>query len=238
MFRLIPFKSMKELEGCFLTPEDLYSDECSSDNILIQDTNDMKVEKFTPDELISFEENNGIWYQGFSFTESLDNEYGSISFYCESFDIVNEKFLNDSVYLEVGDSEESYAKYFPDFDEDDVYDCYEFTIFYNENEVTVGVVTAEDNKNNYSTLLLVNDKPIYSLNTGLNDSGMVYFDIIQFCKTKVGFDIVLYYDGCYFGISFDDSLKILKFHNLEIYECELLPTDFLKTLAKKRLSGG
>lgn len=255
MFRLVPFRNFNELDyiGNLYS---LYKDRIERGSVLIQDSKDMVVEKFTLEELREIEScNSEVFYQGFSTTE-YRNENELFLIESEYLDIQGEnKFLNDT--LEVicnGDiPPESFWLYdiFNSIsdDEEPYVDVEEILIRSNSSsfKLSLGSYFWESSERSL-VLLCVNNEPLMFLDSDLlisEDYGYdIYFELVQICKTKTGFDLVIYFpvvEG-YFGIRLSKDLKLVEFSNIDVFVDQDLTkrTDwesFKVQLAKGKLTG-
>lgn len=96
-------------------------------------------------------------------------------------------------------------------------------------------------------LLSINNEPVKFLieDVIFNDADCdAYFEVIQICKVKHGFDLVIYFPQLmqYFGISLTNELKLIKFTNLDVFIdsriMNKIDTNDLKSyIAKCKLAG-
>lgn len=219
MFRLIPFTGMRGID-VRSTPKELYMQACTSNNVFIQDTDDMKIEAYSPDELKRFEKTNkNIKYVGFSYIDPMYND--PISFNEMSYDIHKETFLNGGLKIRTASSMNYHEECFLKFSEDDSFSTYYCYLGYRNNSFMLDITRAESDDGSEECILFVNNTPLYHLTKIASED--VYFELIQVCKTKKGFDVVFYFCDRYFGISLDSDLNVLSFHNLEAYNCKRIP---------------
>ena len=97
-------------------------------------------------------------------------------------------------------------------------------------------------------LMSVNEVPVMFLDNSLLSMDVefdAYFELIQVCKTKTGFELVLHFPQVrgYFGIQLSNKLELIKFVNIEAFADSKLnsKTDFKnfnQQLAKWKLLGG
>lgn len=252
MYRLIPFRNFKELNytGSLYS---LYEDCLNSGSVLMQDSKDMVVEKFTLEKLHELEScNSKVFYQGFSTTEycdedelfSIDNEYLDIQ--------GKNKFLNDTleVICDVRvDNSWLYDIFNSISDEEPYVNVQELIIGFGSNSFKLTMssyfwVSSE----NSLVLLSVNDEPLMFLDGDMllseDNNFEIYFELVQICKTKTGFDIVIYFPEVqgYFGIRLSKDLKLVEFSNIDVFTDQDLTkrTDwesFKVQLAKGKLTG-
>lgn len=191
MFRLIPFKSLSNLDYTNCDVHKLYNDCLSKNSVFIQDTDDMVVEKFTLDQLHDFELNDKVSYEGFSIAESYVEPDESLLLQREV------EFLGGDLVVDcyVDDCIESILNI--------KYKGKKFKLVLSENRETKDLV------------LLVNNHPIALLGKGITS----WFSLVQVCKTKSGFDFVLHLSDieCYIGFSLSKDLKLVKFVDLDYY---------------------
>lgn len=234
LFRLIPFKSIDELNTT-LNPCSLYSSVFQNNDLLIQDTTDMKVEKFSQSELVSLNK-LGFDFNGFYF-EADQSEYLRAIFNKDKLGVSDERFLYGAISVKSYSFFNSkYDIYFPEYKENDILEGFGCNLSYVGSSLSIDLVAA-DNGSDSSILMFVNGKPLYRLNSGVvgYDEEDV-FRVMQFCKSYNGFEIVFWYNEAYFGVSLDNFLKPIKFHNLDVYGCSEVPKDFIHNIAKFRLS--
>ena len=252
MYRLIPFRNFKELNytGSLYS---LYEDCLNSGSVLMQDSKDMVVEKFTLEKLHELEFcNSKVFYQGFSTTEycdedelfSIDNEYLDIQ--------GKNKFLNDT--LEVicdvhSDNSWLYDIFNSILDEEPYVNVQEMFISFNSNSFKLSMSSYFCESSESSLVLLsINDEPLMFLDGDMllseDVSFEIYFELVQICKTKTGFDIVIYFPEVqgYFGIRLSKDLKLVEFSNIDVFVDQDLTkrTDwesFKVQLAKGKLTG-
>lgn len=250
MFRLVPFKSLKEALSCNLSLLDLYYERLSSDSVLIQDSNDMVVERFKVDKLRELEQCNprDIQFSHFSF---IDAPYAD-GFYLDDngLDIDSGSFLNDSIRL---------TTHIDNDDLGDIFNCANLSLFatcinsvhiklpLNEFNLSLGTFYFESEINNPIVLLIVNNRPMKFLKLGrasdrLRNRG--YFEVVQFCKVEGGFEMVLVFShyNIYVGVHLTNDLQLISIDGLDCIlnkdlNKKLEGRDMASTLAKAKLAG-
>lgn len=255
MYRLVPFKNFNELDytGSLYS---LYEDCLNGGSILIQDSRDMVVEKFTLEELREIEScNSEVFYHGFSTTEYCDEDE-LFAIKNEYLDIQGEnKFLNDTLEVICGGDipQESFWLYdlFNSIsdDEEPYVDVEEIIIRSNSSYFKLSMSSYFWESSERSLVLLcVNNVPLMFLDSDMlisEDYGCEnYFELVQICKTKTGFDLVVYFpiiEG-YFGVKLTEDLKLSKFVNIKPFVDENLTNknnwkDIRANLAKNKLLG-
>lgn len=255
MFRLVPFRNFNELDyiGNLYS---LYKDCLERGSVLIQDSKDMVVEEFTLEQLREIEScNSEVFYQGFSTTEyceedelfSIESEYldiqGENKFLNDTLEVIcNGEILPESFWLydlfnSVSDDEEPYV------------DVEEIIVRSNSSSFKLSMSSYFWESSERSLVLLcVNNEPLMFLDGGMlisEDYGYEnYLELVQICKTKTGFDLVIYFPEVqgYFGVKLTEGLKLSKFVNIKPFVDEDLTNknnwkDIRARLAKNKLLG-
>lgn len=254
-YLLIPFKSLKDLKNASDTIAECCDDCLSKGEIYMQDPSDMKVERFTLDELHNLEKIYGVSY--YHFTTLVDKRYQDeveqgYALRSDELDISSFGYLNKELCVSVYET----SKYCNSLDsylgeDEPSYEGCELRVSYKGNVFTLLTAVYDWKDMNYCLpLLFVNDKPVkimdrYLINDIYSDK-FINLELVQVCKTKRGFDIVLYiFSGeCgYICVSLSHDLELLDIVNKEfiIDEEESKKFDFENfkfSLAKQKLLGG
>ena len=220
MFRLIPFKKLSDVCGYTKSINDLYEDALSKDKILIQDTKDMVIESYTINQLKELELRYGIHYENFTTIDVCrDGELFAIGDIILGID--SEKYLDGNLKVSC---EEDFN--FPEISEEYA-DCFAWSldVSYKDNKFKLSFILYHWEDLDKSLILMcINDIPVTTLNDYAitkdqsGDEEYVYFDLVQVCETKDGFDFVisLQYIDSYIGVSLTNDLVLSKFTNLEL----------------------
>lgn len=251
MFRLIPFRNFNELDytGSLYS---LYKDRLERGSILMQDSKDMVVEEFTLEQLREIEScNSEVFYQGFSTNQdelfSIESEYldiqGENKFLSDTLEVVcngdipQESFWLYDLFNSISDDEEPYV------------DVEEIIIRSNSSSFKLSMSSYFWESSECSLVLLcVNNEPLMFLDGDIliseDYSYENYFELVQICKTKTGFDLVVYFPVAegYFGVKLTEDLKLSKFVNIKPFVDEDLTNknnwkDIRTNLAKNKLLG-
>ena len=252
MYRLIPFRSLKHIDyvGSLYS---LYEDCLSNGSVLIQDSEDMVVEKFTLEQLHELEKcNPKVFYQGFSTVEFCEEDE-AFSIADEYLDIVGEnKFLNDTLKIRCDVREDSSWLYdiFNDLGDEEPYsNVQEISIDFNSSKFKMSMSSYFwDDSERSIVLVCVNNEPMMFLDGDilLSEDGdfEIYFELVQICKSKTGFDLVFYFPEVqgYFGIRLSKDLKLIEFLNINTFIDGDLSgginwKNFKTQLAKGKLTG-
>lgn len=219
MFRLIPFKKLSDVCGYTKSIDDLYEDALSKDKILIQDTKDMVIESYTIKQLKELELRYDIHYENFTTVDVCrDDELFAVGSIFLGID--SEKYLNGDLKVSCGESFN-----FPEISEEYA-DCFAWSlnVSYKNNKFKLSFILYRWEDLDKSLILMcINDIPVTTLNDCAItkdqsvDDEYAYFDLVQVCKTKDGFDFVisLQYVDSYIGFSLTNDLVLSKFVNLE-----------------------
>lgn len=220
MFRLIPFKKLSDVCGYTKSINDLYEDALSKDKILIQDTKDMVIESYTINQLKELELRYGIHYENFTTIDVCrDDELFAVGGIILGID--SENYLNGDLKVSC---EEDFN--FPEISEEYA-DCFAWSldVSYKDNKFKLSFILYRWEDLDKSLILMcINDIPVTTLNDYAitkdqsGDEEYVYFDLVQVCETKDGFDFVisLQYIDSYIGVSLTNDLVLSKFTNLEL----------------------
>lgn len=239
MYRLIPFKSIDDVENWQgYNPEGIYESIITNrGKALIQDTKDMVVEEVTTEELIDYQEKYDISFCAFNFEE--EDDCWKYYFSEEYFDIHSERFLNDEIGVTCFSVNDYYERFYPSlyYEKDsDAYTCYGCCITYKDCKLSLDVTVKDDSD---FGIIVINGVPVYFLNNICmeDDFRELYFDVMQFNKTDTGFNLIIYLEENYFGVELDSSLKPIRFSGLDYYEAEKVSDDYINQVAKERLLG-
>lgn len=249
-FRPIPFKSMQEIKGASLFLETVIENCISSGKVRIQDSVDMKIEEFTLDELKHFEQDGGIQFSCISsINYEGDNVYSDDHFVVlEDYiavcsDASVKYFLNDSMVVTNDYCEDANLdNYFEDFG--CVCDVYFLKICHNNNVFDFKLAYASflashgAYENSAKLLMLINDKPVCELDLDKIHRNSAFFEVVQICKTKSGFDIILSFPSVlYFGLRISKDLKLVGVYNLTNYVKDI-SDEYTHIFAKSKLLEG
>lgn len=235
MYRLIPFKNLSDIDDCYSSLKGLYKDCLSSRMVLIQDTQDMVVEKYSIQQLYDLNKNYGVSYEGFKITDN------SIKINDLKLDIANVNFLNDTLSVS-WDTPVKFKDFFNGLQDD--YSEYKLRVSNSSNKVFEFTISRYyfNNMEKGVVILFANNSPVILVDGVHLDC---YFELVQICKTKKGFELVVTFTDLeiFLGIKLNKDLELLGFQNLEYFEGMSLVGDVgdfesIKfDLAKRKLTG-
>ena len=235
MYRLIPFKNLSDIDDCYNSMRGLYKDCLSSNTVLIQDTEDMVVEKYSVQQLYELSKNYGVSYEGFKITDD------KIKINDLKLDIANVNFLNDTLSVS-WDTPVKFRDFFNGLQDD--YSEYKLKVSNSSNKVFEFTISRYyfNNMENGIVILFANNSPIILVDGTHLDC---YLELVQVCKTKKGFELVITFTDLeiFLGIKLSNDLELLGFQNLEYFEGMSLVGDvgdfesMKLDLAKRKLTG-
>ena len=242
MFTLIPFKNLSDIKSlCSL--DTIYESCIESGKVYIQDMDDMVIEKYTVEELREIERNYDIELYGFT----LLDEWEDYDIYLGEMTVGLDSYLNGRFKISCN-SKELYIDIFDNlFEDEKPYSCYdEVEVTYKGKSFTLGIASyVWLNLDKNIILLFINGSMVGFLNDVILsdelDDDNLYLDIVQGCKTKEGFDIVISFSGSngYLCIRLRDDLSLIRFVNLDCFKDKRFShidiKNFSRELAKRKL---
>lgn len=221
MFRVAPFRKLSDICNCKSDLSDVYKDMLYSNKILIQDTEDMIIEEYTLDELFDLVLNFGVDIQGVTFSKIFYHSFGVV---VNKLSINRCKFLNDKLRIRINpqrkrtDSVDDFSWFTHGY-----IHCLE--VRYLRKSLKVSCKTYWlDNKS--MSILYFNKNPFLVVNDRALEIN-AYFDLVQVCKTKLGFEFVILLPSVpiYLGVRVDNDLNLLSFENLDYFRGRCLAVD-------------
>lgn len=215
MYRLIPFKKLSDIDDTSCSITDLYLDCLRSNTVLIQDTEDMLVEEYSVQELCDISKKYGVSYCGFGFANDgvkLRNPY----YLAIDEDI---EFLNKTLSIKwvskgINASRNPSTDIFKEMQNVRIEHAFKVS---NSSKGVFKFTSVSyyffDGKYGVGGLF-VNDSPII-----LVDTSAIFFKIVQVCKTKKGFELIVIFPdlNMFLGIKLGNDLEFLGFQNLEYF---------------------
>lgn len=252
-FRPVPFRRIQDIRDVYSPLEDVIKSCLNSGKVLIQDSIDMKVEEFTVDELGDFEQNKGVSY---SCITSVDYEDGSGNFVVldEFLDVCGDEetkyFLNNTLSVTCKSCDDDFSRYLNDIDVDGdscQYDVYSLRVGFKQKVFDLKIayagvfdgitgLNAQDD-----AVLLVNNKPVCHLNTDNFDLYQgIYFELVQICKSKLGFDLVLFFPSSfhslYLGLRLSKDLSLVSVVNFDDFvDTSSISKEYFDMFAKSKI---
>ena len=216
LFRLILFKKLSDIKNCCSKLEDLYLERLKDNKIFIQDTDEMVIESYTLDELRDIEKKYNISFDGFGF--DLITKQPKI--YGSQITISSCRCLSNSLTIRYSNRRKStnLINSYPD-------ETHSLVIKYLRKSMEFSSSIYWVNSDGFQVLSF-NDKPFLVLNSKKFYMD-VYFDLVQVCKTEIGFELVILFQAIrmYLGIGLDNNLNLVGFENLDYIRGSCLALD-------------
>lgn len=218
MFRVVPFRKISDICNCSLDLSEVYTYMLKSNKVLIQDTEDMVIEEYTVDELSNLETFCGVDIQGVSFSSyNFKVIVNQLTIHrCEFFSNKLKVMINPVRALT--DNVDGFSSFTHSY-------IHYLEVKYLKKYCGVCCKTYWlDNKS--MSVLYFNKNPFLVVNDRVLEIN-AYFDLVQVCKTKVGFEFIICLPSIpvYFGVRVDNDLNLLGFENLDSFRGKCLVYD-------------